>query len=197
MRTSTVAAAVAALAATLLAGCSSGTTPGVPSDGLTTTTTSSTRPAEPVRATMEFDGLTVEMTVPGRLGEGELRRMDLDECTRQDFSWGLTPSDAGDPGELLAVSTTDRACPDEQAVNGRFPTWSTASQLPEDAAPTQTPVGEGHTFTLDYTQCTNECNDFTYDVVFVEAGGGKSFWIQSAGLDDATVNAMLSTLDVR
>ncbi len=52
-------------------------------------------------------------------------------------------------------------------------------------------------FSIDYTQCTNECYARTYDVVFVTLDGSEqTFWVQSTDLDIDTVVAILASLTV-
>ncbi|MGH3433006.1 MAG: hypothetical protein ACRDQB_09245 [Thermocrispum sp.] len=188
MRTPTIparaAAALAAVSAAVAVAACFTATPGVPAESL----------VPPVDVRIDFAELSLTMTVPGRFGEGELGRRDRAECTQEQYAWRLIPSDAGEPGELLFVATTDHACPDQDAVNGRFPTWDNASQLPDGTRPVGTPVGEGHGFSLDYTQCTNECHTFPYDVTFVELPGGGSFWVQASGIDDAELDAIVGSL---
>lgn len=184
-------ALAAALAGFALAACSPGE-PGDPVD----LTSSTTQPEPPQRVEVDFDGLSLSLEVPGRFGKGSATSRESDKCTHQQYGWGYIPSGADDDSELLFVASTTKPCPDEQAVNGRFPTWAFTGDLPDGAEPVDTALGEGHRFSLSYTQCTNECYDRTYDVVFVELPDKRSFWIQSSDVDSDTIDAMLESVRV-
>lgn len=171
------------LAALALSACTSGT-PGVPDE-----------PSPPRDVTVRFAELTLSMQVPGRFGEGYLGGQGGDECPVEEYNWSRLPS--GEDAEVLSVGTTTRSCPDKQAVNGEFPTWSRTADLPDDATKSDTPAGDAHSFSFRYTQCTNECSEYTYDVVFVELPDKRSFWIQSSGIDSATITDIVATVKVR
>lgn len=182
--TTTLVAAV--LAGAALAGCSTGS-PGTPTEP------PGPEPG-PVQVEIDFADLSLKLVVPGRFGAGELARRDYEECTQERYGWRRIPSGAADESELLFVGTTDNACPEQEAMNGRFPTWDSTDDLPEDAEPVTTPVGEGHRFSLDYTQCTNECATFDYDVVFVQLPKDQSFWIQSSGVDAGMIDGIVASI---
>lgn len=190
MRITTTFAAVL-LAGAVLAGCSTGT-PGTAAEPSATTTTSDGPEPGPIRVEIDFADLSLKLAVPGRFGTGELSNRDYEECTQERYGWRSRGT--ADESEVLFVGTTDHACPEQQAVNGRFPTWDSTDDLPEGAEPVTTPVGEGHRFSLDYTECTNECTTFDYDVVFVQLPGDKSFWIQSSGVDTGTIDRIVASI---
>lgn len=185
MRTSKAIAAV--LTGLALTACSG--TPGEPTDPTT--------PVEPPsERTIDFDKLSLTVQVPGRFGDGHLGGWDDEKCGFEEYAWNRLPNGEDDT-EVLTVGTTTTPCPDEAAVNGRFPTWDSADQLPDGAEPVTVPSGEGHSFSVDYTQCTNECNQYVYDYVFVETSDGRSFWVQSSGVDQETLNAIVTSIVVR
>lgn len=181
MRSTKVLAAV--LAGLALAACTSDT----PSEPVEP-------PKPPVDVQIEFAELSLSLRVPGRFGEGSLRGRTGEECAHEEYSWSRLPSGADDDTELLTIGTTSTPCPDEQALNGRFPTWAITDDLPADAKPVPTPSGEGHRFSFKYTQCTNECNQYDYDVMFVELPDQRSFWIQTSGVDPQTVDEMVASV---
>lgn len=176
----TRALVAAVLATLLLTGCQAEGTP-------------TPDPAEPrtEQVSVEFDTLALTLEVPVWLGSGR-RENERARCPADRHTWYKNPSNAD--RAQLTVATTDAGCPDEQALNGRFPAWHSADQLPADAEPVETPVGQGHRFPLKYTECTNECRSFDYTVIFVELDGGRSFWLQATGIERSVLDAVVDSL---
>lgn len=193
MRTTKLLAAV--LTGLAVTACSG--SPGEPTDPTRSSQpTTPTEPTEPPsERTIDFEKLSLTLEVPGRFGDGYDGGLDDEKCGFEEYTWNRLPN--GDDTEVLTIGTTTTPCPDEQAVNGRFPTWDSAGQLPDDAEPVTVPSGEGHRFSVDYTQCTNECNQYVYDYVFVELKDGRSYWVQSSDVDQETVDAIVTSIVVR
>ncbi|MBA3310103.1 MAG: hypothetical protein H0U28_08595 [Nocardioidaceae bacterium] len=149
-----------------------------------------------------------ELTVEVPIGLGPPRDDSLTgtECPTTRATFGTLPSGSTDHDPKLFFGTTSRACPDERRptepaipLNGSFPTWASVADLPpdRDELAVDGPLEAAYRFSLPYTQCTNECYERTYDVVFVTlVGSDSTFWVQSTGLDADAVDAILDSLRV-
>ena len=152
------------------------------------------------RVRVEFRHAAFSLKVPARLGAGRLDRdRDTGECAHEEHVWRRLPSGSSDDDELLFAGAATRGCPERQAVNGAFPTWATADDLPEDAKRVDASVGTAYRFSLRYTQCTNECYAATYRVYFIELPDGEephSFWLQAAHVDAKTLDQMVASIEL-
>lgn len=99
----------------------------------------------------------------------------------------------------FATTSPATACPDEEALNGRFPSWSSVDELPTDAvldhpSPSFTSV---HRFTVEYTECTNSCSRWPVEVAFLDLTNGAALIITGFNVEPGTFNEMLSTVVLR
>jgi len=147
---------------------------------------------------IDLADLTVTVEVPVELGS--LRPDNrAGDCPTSRESFGTIPTGSTDHDPKLFFATTSDPCPDEQSVIGHFPTWASVGDLPPERqkVPVVAPKMTAYRFSIDYTQCTNECYARTYDVVFVTLDGSEqTFWVQSTGLDIGAVDAILESVTV-
>ncbi|WP_156899360.1 MULTISPECIES: hypothetical protein [Thermocrispum] len=193
-RWSTVATAL--LAALVVSGCQ---TPGTPAPTPPQPTTSTSTPAPPRDATnpvdVTFEDVTFTLRIPGYFGDGSLEEDDP-ECPAHRYTWGKLDKDS--PWKRLTVAMVPaggQACPDREAVNRRYPSWTSSEQLPERTQRVATPAGRGHQFTVGYLECTNECRSTSYTVIFVERGQGP-FWLEAEELSRDELSAVTRSLRV-
>ena len=142
--------------------------------------------------------LSLTADVPTELGSPQPDHRTGD-CPTSRESFGTIPTGSTDHDPKLFFATTSDPCPDEQSVNGHFPTWASVGDLPPERqkVPVVAPTMTAYRFSIDYTQCTNECYARTYDVVFVTLDGSEqTFWVQSTGLDIGAVDAILESVTV-
>lgn len=159
--------------------------------------------------TFALAGKTVSLSVPDSAGTPQARTLPYSAtCVRDRVIWQAIPQGSRDARPLLVVATTGVAagggpapgCPKEGAVNGRFPGWGSTAEAPADAraVAAAAPIQKAVRFPVAYTQCTNECYHRTYTVTvvdFVDPAAG-SLWIQSWGIPDERLDAMLASLRV-
>lgn len=108
------------------------------------------------------------------------------------------------PGrDHVAFSTASPglSCPEEQPLNGRFPSWASVEELPDGVTPVESEDGlpEGSTvarFAVDYTECTNSCTTTTRPVAFVELPDGRTFFAVGFQVDTDVFDAMIASLRV-
>ncbi len=192
MRTRLAPSLVAATLALVGVGCSGGTAPiHTPASSEVSGQTQEQRISLPSAV------LTVE--VPIGLGSPRDDSRTGTDCPTTRVTFGTLPSGSTDHDPNLFFGSTSHACPDEQSLNGSFPTWASVADLPHgrDELPVAGPLEAAYRFSLPYTQCTNECFERTYDVVFVTlVGSDSTFWVQSTGLDTDAVDAIIDSLRV-
>lgn len=101
------------------------------------------------------------------------------------------------PGNvILATASPATACPDEQPLNGRFPSWGAVDQLPDGttAATTGIDGATAYRFEVTYTECTNSCEDFDRQVTFVELDDGRTFFVVGRETADYRYEEMVSSI---
>lgn len=149
---------------------------------------------------IELGDLHLTAEVPAELGSPRADER-TGACPASLASFGILPVGSTDHDPRLFFGTTGQPCPETQSLNGYFPTWARVDDLPADAVelkvPVQAPLTAAYRFKLDYMQCTNECYSRTYDVVFMTLDGSEqTIWMQSTDLDEATVDAILTSISV-
>jgi len=146
------------------------------------------------RTPVSIGGVRFSVEVPVELGDAEDQSRE-GECGYAEESFGTLPTGSDDHDPKLFFASTARPCPGQQAVNGRFPSWAHVRDLPDEAAKLDLsgPIGSAYSFTVAYTQCTNECYGRTYDVVFVTLDDGTTFWMQSSDLDGSVTRDVLGS----
>ncbi len=154
-------------------------------------------------------GKTISLQVPDSLGTPQEKTLPYSsKCVADRVVWTPIPQGSSDHRPLLVLATTGLApgggpapgCPTESALNGRFPGWGSSAEAPADArvVPVSAPIARAVRFPLTYTQCTNECYNRTYAVTvvdFLDPTAG-SLWIQSWGIPEDRLDAMLASLRV-
>lgn len=136
------------------------------------------------------DGLPVELaaTIPG--GSTDAGPVAVSGCVDDAQSWDLATPDG-----IVSFATTSAAtaCPDASPVNGGFPSWASAAQLPEGAAPITVAGVPAHRFDLDYTECTNFCTTWPRELALLELDGATVL-IAATGPTPARFDAMLASI---
>lgn len=148
---------------------------------------------------VSLPGVDFAVDVPTELGSPSDDSRTGSDCptNRVVFGGSTTPVGSRDHDPKLFFGATTHACPGARSLNGSFPTWASVRDLPQDRVQlaVHEPVASAYRFRLDYTQCTNECYDRTYDVVFVTlVGTNSTFWMQSSDLEIAAVDKILGSL---
>ncbi|MCH1882127.1 hypothetical protein [Agrococcus sp. ARC_14] len=112
--------------------------------------------------------LELEATIPG--GASNSGPVAVSGCVDDAEAWELPFIDRG----IISFATTSAAtaCPDDQPLNGRFPSWASAAELPASAVEVAVPgVQRAHRFALDYTECTNFCRSWPRELALLELDG--------------------------
>ncbi len=108
--------------------------------------------------------LSLSADVPTELGSPQPDHRTGDCPTSRESFGRAMPAGSTDHDPKLFFATTSEPCPDEQSVNGHFPTWASVGDLPPDREKVSVvaPRMPAYRFSIDYTQCTNECYSRTY-----------------------------------
>jgi len=99
-------------------------------------------------------------------------------------------------GLVISTATPETACPQQDPLNGRFPSWGSVDQLPDDAEPVALEVGDAYRFVVEYTECTNDCIRRDQVVTFVELPDGRTFFTVGIELAAARHDAMVESIRV-
>lgn len=167
-------AVLLALGTALLAGCSS----------------------ERVPAPVDLGDLRLAADVPDDYGPHEDAPLPAPSCV--DAQVLLGPAGAArDEGLLLARVAPGAACPDEEAVNGRFPSWGTAEQLPAQVEPVELAIGNAYRFSVRYGHCTDDCRYDDRPVTFVELPDGSAFFAVGYGVSPDLYEELVKSLRTR
>lgn len=150
----------------------------------------------------------LSLAVPTSLGPPQTAGL-ASSCATEVVSWRDIPTGSRDGKPLLRVASmgldsagAPRAgCPGERPLNGSFPGWGSVAELPSGVqrlpvVVSGSPVKAAYRFQMTYNQCTNECYQRVYTVTFVEftESATAPIWVQSWGIDDARLDAMLASL---
>ncbi|PWD51799.1 hypothetical protein C8046_15250 [Serinibacter arcticus] len=185
-------AALALVAGIALAGCDASPAPLDPR-------------SEPLEVTVDLGPLAFTVEAPDDLSTPDPDDPAEDAtavpgCWTASYELGgrLMPSGADDDSTRITFGVSQDGCPDDSALNGRFPAWASTAQLPDDAELVDlgAQFASVHRFTVDYEQCTNECYGELYTVYFAELPGGETFFTYVAGLDETAAEEILATLAV-
>lgn len=113
-------------------------------------------PLPPDASTVQADLGTVQLeaTLPG--GAVWRGAAAPSSCLDAAASWELPGAEH--PIVTIATTSVATACPEQDALNGSFPTWATPADLPADARPIEVPVAsEAYRLAISATICTNSC----------------------------------------
>ena len=169
--TSFLPAVLLVLGTALLAGCSSNRVP----------------------APVDLGDLRLEADLPDDYAPHEDAPLPAPSCV--DALELLGPAGAArDEGLLLARVAPGAACPDEEAVNGRFPSWGAAEQLPAQVEPVELAIGNAYRFSVRYGHCTNDCRYDERPVTFVELPDGSTFFAIGYGVSPDLYEQMVDSL---
>lgn len=110
----------------------------------------------------EVDGVTVTIDMPARLDVGDVSAVGDCAVARVLLRMG-----DGFRSLVEVLATTPAvSCPDEDALNGRYPTWGPADPPPADAQPVDVPgATTAYRFSFEYTECTNSCTTVVQQVL--------------------------------
>lgn len=143
--------------------------------------------------TIELDGHVVRMDLPPTAEVG-------DPATQVDCATSSVSVSLGDAarGRIVAMTTTAEAsCPDEEALNGRVPTWGPEDPLPADAVPVDVEGAvEAHRFAISYTECTNSCSTMTREVLVAVVDDDVAIMLLTRGVDAATFDRWLGSVEI-
>ncbi|SDH19836.1 hypothetical protein [Agrococcus jejuensis] len=103
-----------------------------------------------------------------------------------------------DRGHIVAMTTTaDASCPDEEALNGRVPTWGPGDALPADAVPVDVAGAvEAHRFAFEYTECTNSCSTMTREVLLAVLDDDVAVMLLTRRVDAATFDRWVESVAI-
>lgn len=101
-------------------------------------------------------------------------------------------------GQIVAMTvTSETACPDEEALNGRMPTWGPDDAPPADAVPVDV---EGAVtaarFSVEYTECTNSCSTMTREVLLAVVDDDVAILLVSRSVDAATFDRWIESVEI-
>jgi hypothetical protein len=134
----------------------------------------------------------LEATVPG--GAESIGAAAPTVCLDAAASWRLPGVD--DPIVTFATTSATTACPEQDALNGSFPTWASPADLPQDARPVDVPAAlEAHRLALDATVCTNGCTTTVREVALLVLEEGTVL-VLSQGMSAERFDDILATIRV-
>lgn len=151
-------------------------------------------PLPPAEDTVLADLGTVQLeaTVPG--GARWIGAAAPTSCLDAAASWELPGDDA--PIITFATTSAATACPEQDALNGSFPTWASAADLPPEARPIDVPAArEAHRFALDATVCTNGCTTTVRELALLTLDEGTVL-VLSQGWSAERFDELLATIRV-
>lgn len=150
-------------------------------------------PAPDIQVTAELrtaqaDPVRLAATIPGA---GEQGTASVTSCVDDAVSWQVSGHDA-----VVSFATTSAAtaCPETDPLNGQFPSWAEAADLPEGAVEIALPgVPVAHRFSLVYTECTNACADYGRALALLEFEDAAVL-VASTGQSDAAFDRLLASI---
>lgn len=153
-------------------------------------------PAPDVEVTAELrtaqaESVRFSATIPGAGVQGTA---SVTSCVDDAVSWQVPGHDA-----VVSFATTSAAtaCPETDPLNGQFPSWADAADLPEGAVEIALPgVPVAHRFSLVYTECTNSCTDYDRELALLELDGATVL-ASSTGMDADAFDRVLASVRQR
>lgn len=144
-------------------------------------------------ATIALSGRLVLLDLPATAEVGDVTTQG--ECATSSATVSVGDADGG---LLVAMTTTpEAACPDEEALNGRVPTWGPDDPLPADAVPVDVAGAiEAHRFAFDYTECTNSCTTMTREVLLAVVDDGLAVMLLTRAVDAATFDRWIESVEL-
>ena len=152
-------------------------------------------PIPPVPTSVVVADTTVTVDVPP-VSEVVGQSTDAGECAIG--SVRVRTGEASRDVLTVLATTATAACPDEEPLNGRYPTWGPTDALPADATPVDVPgAASAHRFAFDYTECTNSCTTVTREVLLAIVDDDLAVMVLSGDVGEpGIVDAQLASVRI-